>query len=289
MKTARAAAHRRKEVERAQEALRVKQRRMKNTECRRRCRVLERIRLQSSRSTNASSENAEILSEPSGDRAAMLHARELAILIHEETSARGLAYQKVVIEKLLDQPLLHPALPECVLKRKELQYCRTVCNGVADAWSSLKYGVGRDGYLARNVIEAAVISVGEEECMQAARTCVGMNKRTVHRAVERRRRLNRRANGEVWAKIYRKKRKDALDQSVIDAVTTWWTDETRVSPCKKDIRRKRVSFKRTISHATHWLEESQVRNSAHLLKVSVLLEFGIIWLVLYNPENVPIS
>ena len=124
-----------------------------------------------------------------------------------------------MIEKLLDQPLLHPALPECVLKQKELQYCRTICNGVADGWSSLKYGIGRDGYLARNVIEVAVISVGEEECMQAARTCVGMNKRTVRRAIKRRRRLNQQANGEVWAKIYRKKPKDALDQSVIDAVT----------------------------------------------------------------------
>ena len=43
----------------------------------------------------------------------------------------------------------------------------TVCNGLKEAWKGLKYGIGRDQYLARNVIEAAVISVGDDQSIQA--------------------------------------------------------------------------------------------------------------------------
>ena len=85
-----------------------------------------------------------------------------------------------------------------------------------------------------------------------------MNKWTLQRAVKRRHFLNEGKEGEVWAKNNRKKKKDALQQHVIDAVVAWWTKETRVSPCKKDVQKKRVGLNHKICHALHWLEESQV-------------------------------
>lgn len=63
----------------------------------------------------------------------------------------------------------------------------------------------------------------------------------------------------MWAKGDRARRKDALTQAVLDIVVAWWTEETRVSPQKKDVRRKRVGVNKFITHAGHWLEESQVR------------------------------
>lgn len=149
-------------------------------------------------------------------------------------------------------------VPEYVSKRRQLELSRVVCDGLAEAWSGLKYGIGKDRFLARNVIEAAVISIGDDRCMRAAATCVGMNKRTVRRAIQRRSLLNDRSDGEVWAKIYRRKRKDALEECVVDRVISWWTDETRVSPCKKDVRNKRTGYKTKFFHPTHWLEESEV-------------------------------
>lgn len=104
-----------------------------------------------------------------------------------------------------------------------------------------------------------MMSIEDDRCLRAAANCVGMNKRTVRRALQRRTQLNSCLDGEVWARIYRKKRKDALEQWVIDMVVRWWTEETRVSPCKKDVKKKRIGGKQRISHATHWLEESQVR------------------------------
>lgn len=202
-------------------------------------------------------------------RAAAAHAKKVAFNISEETGNRGEEYQRVFFQKLIEQLVLENVVPDYVSQRRQLQLSRVVCDGLAQAWSGLKYGIGRDRYLARNVIEAAVISIGDERCMRAAATCVGMNKRTIRRAIQRRSLLNDRSDGEVWAKIYRRKRKDALEQSVVDRVISWWTDETRVSPCKKDVMNKRVSFKTKISHATHWLEESQVSPLADSIRFFV--------------------
>ena len=118
-----------------------------------------------------------------------------------------------------------------------------VCDGLRDAWSGLKFGFGRDKKLAQNVIEAAVISLQDERCIRAAATAIGMNRRTLLRAKERRSLLNTQVDGELWARLYRKKRKDALPQAVVDIVVNWWEEETRVSPCKKDVRRKQVGIR----------------------------------------------
>jgi len=192
-------------------------------------------------------------------RAAALQARTLAFTLYNDTSEKGLEYQREVVSNFLDQPVLQKLLPDSVVDRRRLQGCEVVCNGLAEAWSELKYKTGKDQSLARGVIEAAVMSVEEDErCIKAAATCIGMNRRTLRRGFERRRLLNAESDGELWARIYRKKRRDALPQAVIDTVLCWWEEETRVSPCKKDVRRKRIGAIEYISHATHWLEESQL-------------------------------
>ncbi|KAG0572176.1 hypothetical protein KC19_VG074600 [Ceratodon purpureus] len=191
-------------------------------------------------------------------KAASIQAKALVHDIHSMTAERGLEYQRMVFLRMLEQPLLQPILPNFVIKRKKLQDCQVVCTGVANAWSDLKYKVGRDRSLARAVIEAAVMCLEDERCVQAAAKCIGMNRKTLRRGVRRRRLLNQRADGEFWAKVYRKKRKDVLSQTTIDTVVCWWEEETKVSPCKKDIRREWVGVKEFVTHATHWLEESQL-------------------------------
>jgi hypothetical protein len=86
-----------------------------------------------------------------------------------------------------------------------------------------------------------------------------LNKRTIRRAVARRRSLNISTLGENWALFKRNKKCDSLSPVVIDVVTTWWTEETRVSPCKKDVRKHKRGRVVLQEHACHWLEESQVR------------------------------
>jgi hypothetical protein len=237
---------------RTAKALLVAMQRRKNTERRRRNRALERVRTQEvTQSAAASQSNSDCLDAFLVNRAATEAAKELALALHSLTNSGGLDYQKALFQKLLEQPILQNLLPEYVVHRKELESCRVVCDGLHDAWSGLKFGFGRDKKLARNVIEAAVISLQDERCFQAAATAIGMNRRTLRRAKERRSLLNTRVDGELWARLYRKKKKDALPQAVVDIVVNWWEEETRVSPCKKDVRRKRVGVRQFVSHATH--------------------------------------
>ena len=114
-------------------------------------------------------------------------AAKLAYVVNDLTCGRGLEYQRAVLDKLLEEPLLKRVLPDDVVQRRENQHCRVVCNGLADAWKELKFGVGRDRRLARNVLEAAMISVRDNMAAEAAAKCIGLNRRTIRRAVNRRR------------------------------------------------------------------------------------------------------
>lgn len=159
---------------------------------------------------------------------------------------------------ILKMPLLQHVLPNDVVRREKLLQCEVVCNGLAQAWKGLKSGSGKDKALARRVLEAAVILMDDIESMKAAAACIGMNKCTIRRAVTRRRSLNMSSLGENWALFKRKKRCDTLSGDVTDLVVNWWTEETRVSPCKADVKKKKRGRIVLEEHACHWLEESQV-------------------------------
>jgi hypothetical protein len=193
------------------------------------------------------------------DRAAATYAKEVAQKLQELTGHRGLQFQRKVLSHLLRDPLLLHVLPDYIVRCEKLLQCEIVCDGLAQAWKGVKSGSGRDKALARRVIEAAVISLDDVEDMRAAASCIGLNKRTIRRAVARRRSLNISTLGENWAMFKRNKRCDSLSPVVIDVVTTWWTEETRVSPCKKDVRKHKRGRVVLQEHACHWLEESQVR------------------------------
>jgi hypothetical protein len=156
------------EIERRRAALRIEERRLRNTECRRRNRELEQNRLWATQSYVTSVEDEDLLQSVSLDRVAALHARRLAFLLAKELGGVSLEYQRVVFERMLDQPLLKLALLESAARRKELQLCKVICNGLREAWSDLKYGSTKDKHMARNVIEASVMSVEDNLCLQAA-------------------------------------------------------------------------------------------------------------------------
>ena len=56
----------------------------------------------------------------------------------------------------------------------------------------------------------------------------------------------------------RRKRQGGIPDDVKDAVKAWWTHKTRVSPNRKDIRRKRLGCNDYDTHPAHLLLETQV-------------------------------
>ena len=260
MGASRSVAAERKAAEYRKECLRVKIARAKATKNRAKNRRLRKAVEEEciQHQVGFNSGNSESIVNSGYERAVALSSSNLALKVEELTSGKGVEFQRAVLERFLTSLVLTHVLSESVVRRREYEQCRVVCNGLASAWSNLKYAKGKDHHIARNVLEAAVISLEDADCVEAAATCVGMNKRTLRRGVLRRSSLNAGVHGEVWAMSRRRKRSDALQQAVVDAVVTFWTEETRVSPSKKDVRRKRVGVNKFLSHAGHWLETSQV-------------------------------
>jgi hypothetical protein len=64
-----------------------------------------------------------------------------------------------------------------------LQDCATICSSLAIAWSDLKYGNGKDKYLAWNVVEVGVVSLGESMNVKAVGRCVGLKRRFLKRVM----------------------------------------------------------------------------------------------------------
>jgi hypothetical protein len=73
--------------------------------------------------------------------------------------------------------------------------------------------------------------------------------------------LEGRTTSALWALCGKEKRIDAIPTETYKLVTDFWTDNTRVSPNRKDVMRKRVGAHEWTTHPSHHLMESQVRYS----------------------------
>jgi hypothetical protein len=83
--------------------------------------------LANSRLLTAAADHQRFLNSFLIERAAGIQAREFSYTIHEQTSDRGLEYQRVFLRRLLEQPVLKDVLPEFVQNHKELELCKVVC------------------------------------------------------------------------------------------------------------------------------------------------------------------
>ncbi len=80
------------------------------------------------------------------DRVTAIYAKKHIFHVHKHY--RGQTFQKKVFEKCVCEPFSSPAMLAFVVNCKALQDCATVCSSLAIAWSDLKYGNGKDKYLA---------------------------------------------------------------------------------------------------------------------------------------------
>ena len=197
--------------------------------------------------------------QSSSTKAASRFGNSWAASLLQETNTRGLEFQKLVVESILGSTALQHVMPEYVLKRKKLLGCEVVCDSIASAWDRLKFGKGKDKYVARNVVEVAVVSTTSGSNMHGARKCIGLNRRSVVRASRRRQLLDAKKDNECWAKGDRKPRKDTIPGDIKDLVRKWYIEETRTSPKMRNVVRRLIGRRQWEHHATHLLQESEVR------------------------------
>ena len=64
--------------------------------------------------------------------------------------------------------------------------------------------------------------------------------------------------GNIYRPGDRKQRSDELSAEDRTSVYSWWETETTVSSNKRDVKRRRIGVKDHETHATHYLQVSQV-------------------------------
>ena len=107
----------------------------------------------------------------------------------------------------------------------------------------------------RNIVLTAAVSNGDSQRMICK--ALGASRYLVRKAFQRRAEVDE--TGEnLWAGGDRKRRSDALSAEDHTSVCSWWETETTVSPNKRDIKRRRIGVKDHETHATHYLQVSQV-------------------------------
>lgn len=108
----------------------------------------------------------------------------------------------------------------------------------------------------RSILEAAVPEV--EADFSRFHQILGTSKKNVVGAVERLQAVPGNLDGRLIVPA-RRKCEGGISDNVKIAVDAWWTEETHVSPNRKDIKRKRLGRNLYDTHPTHLLMETQVR------------------------------
>jgi hypothetical protein len=109
------------------------------------------------------------------------------------------------------------------------------------------------------ILDASILEQGNSSARQVARV-LRIHHHNVSKAVVRREVLHT-AGDFLFSLSVRTNRVDGLGLDEKQIIIKWWISETRVSPNKKDVTRKRISASVRDEKPTHYLQETYVWQS----------------------------
>ena len=168
----------------------------------------------------------------------------------------GPHYRALVLDKVFSSPRLRRILPEYYPTPKEARAQQAIIQNIRRDLVAMKIPHS-SGMLARKraILEAVVSELDSDitkfDCI------LGTRKENLVAAVDRLRSAAS-VSSTRFTVPSRKKREGGICFEVKALVLEWWTVETRVSPQRRDVRRKRLGRNSYDTHAAHLLMESQV-------------------------------
>ena len=243
-------------------------RRQAQNERQRRCRQRrsEGLRALCEELQSQGSEDSNINVERSTSRV----AENFALQWYHETAGRGLQYQRSLIPKILKHVVWQSVLPNY----SEMEHAWEAVGNIAKGWQQIKGCHSKDDQRARNVIIPMVASLNTN--MRQTSLLTGIHRRNFHVGIVRRLSLDARVDRSLWALCGKSKRIDSTPLKVCELIVDFWCFNSRVSPNRKDVVRKRIGSGIWETHATHHLMESQV----HLTHHWASLHFFLQWIVI---------
>lgn len=161
--------------------------------------------------------------------------------------------RRVIVEKLLNHNTIWPQLPEYYPRPSEAKSIFVFLESFRTQLQSVKTSHSRMFLARKGAVLDAAISEGCDGARALSRV-LQVHPRNIPAAME-----NWVGVDPVnqFALLERKKRA-GLTEYVKEKVHLWWTQQTRVSPNKKDVTRKRMGRNDYMVHATQYLVDTQV-------------------------------
>ena len=166
------------------------------------------------------------------DRATSRVANEWALQWFHETSSRGLEFQKSLVPKILKHAIWQLVLPSYT----EMEVSHNVVRNISQGWQHIKCHSTND-QRARNVVIPMVLGSNTISARQTS-LVTGIHRRNMQSRLVRRIALEARTDMALWTVCGRTKRINALAPQLTKLVAEYWTDNTRISPNRKDVVKK---------------------------------------------------
>lgn len=168
-------------------------------------------------------------------------------------------FRAAVLEKVFSNHNIRPLLPSYYPTPEEARAQRQILLNIKAELAAMKLP-NTSGMLARKraILEAVVSELDSD--MSMFHSILGTRKENLLAAVERLRSATTESSSR-FAVPARRRREGGICNEIKQLVLQWWTEETRVSPGRRDVRRKRLGRNSYDTHAAHLLMESQVQSS----------------------------
>ena len=164
--------------------------------------------------------------------------------------------RKLCMQYVLSHTLVRRDLPEYILPVKEAMVQQEIVAGVTRALEENKTAASAINLATKHTILTAAVSAKAGSSFRGVAKVLDIHPRNLQSAVSRRVAID--DGGFLWTLSVRKKRSDGLTEYVKAVVILWWAQNTRVSPNRKEIARKRTGPGEWDEKPTHFLMETQV-------------------------------
>lgn len=227
----------------------------------RQCRIRKRAVQEASRLLPTADDGAPL--REIGRRDASRVSNKIVQFIIEEFQglSRGPEFRKAVLESMLRNNALSPHLPDYYSCPSEARAQHSFIQSYRTELESLKIPTSREKLVRKTTLLEAAISTNVPGVRALSRV-LGTKKSNISNAIQRRQILE--STGSSVFTLAERRKREGLSNNTKALVNLWWTSETRVSPNKKDVTRKRLGPKTYEVHPTHFLLESLVCYQLHI-------------------------
>jgi hypothetical protein len=223
------------------------------------CRSLKRQREEADRATHGEVEVPDFMENRDVRAVALQISRAIEAGL---ACCPGPQMRKEVLGRVLDK---HRAdLPEHVLPLRTVVAQREIISGVSRCLGEIKQANSGAKLAAKHAILTAAVSGGSISSVREVAKALSVHPRNIMLAMERRGAMDVEGNF-LWTLTIRRTRTDGVGEAVKEVVIMWWIQETRVSPNRKQVARRRIAAGVYDEKPLHFLMEPQVCNSGFTL------------------------